>query len=186
MAWNKFPQAEAILVFARGLGAARSGDVAAARRDVGRLQELQDAMTAARIGYWAAQTAFQMEALNAWIALAEGRREEALQRMRAAAGAEEASDKHPVTPGNIVPSRQLLGEMLLALGEPAQAQAEFERSLLRDPNRFRGVYGAAVAAEAAGDVAAARNHYAKLEALCAERDSERPELQRARQFLASR
>ena len=184
MAWNKFPQAEAILVFARGLGAARSGDVAAARRDVGRLQELKDAMAAAKIGYWAAQTAFQMEALNAWIALTEGRREEALRLMRAAAEAEEASDKHPVTPGNIVPSRQLLGEMLMTLGEPAQAQAEFERSLLRDPNRFRGVYGAAVAAEAAGDVAAARKHYAKLEELCAERDSERPELQRARQFLA--
>lgn len=185
MAWNKFPQAEAILVFARGLGAARSGDVAAARGDVGRLQELKDAMIAAKIGYWAAQTAFQMEALNAWIALTEGRREEALQRMRAAADAEEASDKHPVTPGNIVPSRQLLGEMLMALGEPAQAQSEFERSLLRDPNRFRGVYGAAVAAEAAGDATAARKYYAKLEELCAERDTERPELQRARQFLAS-
>ncbi|MFN0037892.1 MAG: tetratricopeptide repeat protein [Burkholderiales bacterium] len=186
MAWSKFPQAEAILVFARGLGAARSGDVAAARRDVGRLQELKDAMTTAKIGYWAAQTAFQTEALNAWIALAEGRREEALRLMQSAAEAEEASDKHPVTPGNIVPSRQLLGEMLMALGEPARALAEFERSLVRDPNRFRGVYGAAAAAEASGNIAAARKHYAKLEELCAERDTERPELQRARQFQASR
>jgi predicted Zn-dependent protease len=76
--------------------------------------------------------------------------------------------------------------MLMALGEPAEALTEFERSLVRDPNRFRGVYGAAVAAEAAGDIAAARKHYAKLEVLCADRDTERQELRRARQFLASR
>ena len=70
--------------------------------------------------------------------------------MRAAAEAEEASDKHPVTPGNVAPSRELLGEMLLELNPPAQAFAEFERSLKRDPNRFRGIYGAARAAERSG------------------------------------
>jgi len=72
--------------------------------------------------------------------------------MRAAAEAEEASDKHPVTPGNVVPSRELLGEMLMALKQPEQALAEFERSLKRDPNRFRGIYGAARAAEASDNV----------------------------------
>jgi len=104
--------------------------------------------------------------------------------MRAAAEAEEASDKHPVTPGNVVPSRELLGEMLMALNQPGQALAEFERSLKRDPNRFRGIYGAARAAEASGNRQAARDYYAKLQTLTAGRDTERPELAQAKAFLA--
>ncbi|MEP6610136.1 MAG: hypothetical protein ABJA83_15885 [Burkholderiaceae bacterium] len=184
LAWNKFPQAEAILVYARGLGAARTGDVAAARKDMERLQVLKDAMTAARIGYWPAQTDFQINALNAWIALAEKRNEEALRLMRAAAEAEEASDKHPVTPGNVVPSRELLGEMLLATNQPAEALIEFERSLKHDPNRFRATYGAARAAEAAGNRKAAGDYYTKLQTLSADRDTERPELAQAKAFLA--
>jgi len=184
LAWNKFPQAEAILVFARGLGAARRGDMAAARKDVERLQALKEAMTAAKIGYWAGQADFQIKTVNAWIALAEKRHDEAVRLMRAAAEAEEASDKHPVTPGNVVPSRELLGEMLMALNQPGQALAEFERSLKRDPNRFRGIYGAARAAEASGNRQAARDYYAKLQTLTAGRDTERPELAQAKAFLA--
>ncbi len=183
LSWNKFPQAEAILVFARGLGAARKGDVAAARKDVERLQTLKEAMTAAKINYWAGQTNFQIKTVNAWIALAEKRHDDAVQLMRAAAEAEEAGDKHPVTPGNVVPSRELLGEMLMALNQPAQAFAEYERSLKRDPNRFRGIYGAARAAEASDNRQAARNYYTKLQTLTADRDTERPELAEATEFL---
>jgi tetratricopeptide (TPR) repeat protein len=183
LAWNKFPQAEAILMFARGLGAAHSGDLEAARKDVERLQVLKEAMAAAKIGYWAGQTDFQIKTVNAWIALAEKRPDEAMKLMRAAAEAEEASDKSPVTPGNVVPSRELLGEMLLVTNQPAQAFIEFERSLKRDPNRFRGVYGAARAAETAGNRKAARDYYTKLQALSAERDTERPELVQAKAFL---
>jgi tetratricopeptide (TPR) repeat protein len=124
--------------------------------------------------------------VNAWIAYAENRHEEALQLMRAAADLEEASDKHPVTPGNIVPSRELLGEMLIAFNKPAQALSEFERSLKRDPNRFRGICGAAAAAETSGNHKAAKEYYEKLQALTADRDTERPELAHAKAFLASR
>jgi len=184
MAWSKFPHAEAVLVFSRGLGAARSGDVVAARKDVERLQTLKDAMTAAKIGYWTGQTDFQIKALNAWIALAEKRSNEAVQLMRAAAEAEEASDKHPVTPGNVVPARELLGEMLLALDQPGRALVEFETSLQRDPNRLRGIYGAGRAAAAAGKHQAARAYYTKLQTLTADRDTERPELVQATAFLA--
>lgn len=184
LSWSKFPQAEAILVFARGLGAARSGDVAAARKDAERLRALKEAMTAAKIGYWAGQADFQIKTVDAWIAFAEKRHDEAVQSMRAAAEAEEASDKHPVTPGNVVPSRELLGEMLMALNQPQQAFAEFERSLKRDPNRFRGISGAARAAEASGNLPAARDYYAKLQALTADRDTERQELAAAKAFLA--
>jgi predicted Zn-dependent protease len=106
--------------------------------------------------------------------------------MRAAAEAEEASDKHPVTPGNVVPSRELLGEMLMALKQPEQALSEFERSLKRDPNRFRGISGAARAAEASGNVTVARDYYGKLQALTAERDTDRQELVAANAFLKNR
>jgi len=184
LSWSKFPQAEAILVFARALGAARSGDVTAARKDAGRLQTLKEAMTAAKIGYWAGQADFQIKTVDAWIAFAEKRHNDALQLMRAAAEAEEASDKHPVTPGNVVPSRELLGEMLMALNQPAQAFAEFERSLKRDPNRFRGISGAARAAEFSGNIQASRDYYARLQTLTTDRDTERQELAAAKAFLS--
>lgn len=185
LAWNKFPQAEAILVFARGLAAVRSGDVAAARKEMERLQALKEAMTVAKLTYWAGQTDFQIKTVQAWIALAEKRQDEAVQLMRAASKAEEASDKHPVTPGNVVPTRELLGEMLMVLNKPVQAFAEFERSLKRDPNRFRGIYGAARAAEVAGNRKAARDYYAKLQTLTADRDTERPEIAQAKAFLTT-
>ena len=186
VAWSRFPQSEAILVFARALGAARSGQLDAARADAERLRALREAMLAAKNAYWAGQAEFQIKAADAWIALADKRGDEALALMRAAADAEEASDKSPVTPGNIVPSRELLGEMLLALDRPREALAEFERSLQRDPHRFRGLAGAARAAEAAGDVHTARQHYAALLAQGADGDAARPELARARAFLARR
>jgi tetratricopeptide (TPR) repeat protein len=184
LSWEKFPQAEAILVFARGLGAARSGDLAAARKDVERLQSLQETMTTAKIGYWAGQTDFQIKTVNAWIASAGKRHDEAVQLMRVAAELEEASDKHPVTPGNVVPSRELLGEMLMAQNQPAKALTEFERSLKRDPNRFRGIFGAARAAEVSGNRNAAKEYYLKLLTLTADRDTERPEIVRAKVFLS--
>ncbi|ARO88213.1 hypothetical protein EBAPG3_010710 [Nitrosospira lacus] len=183
LAWSKFPQAEAILVFARGLGAARSGDIAAAHKDVARLQALKETMTAAKLDYWAGQTDFQIKAVDAWLALAENRNDEAVRLMRAAAEAEEASDKHPVTPGNVASSRELLGEMLLGLDRPAQAFAEFEHSLKRDPNRFRSIYGAARAAEASGDRKEARDYYARLQTLAANYDTARSELIQAKAFL---
>jgi tetratricopeptide (TPR) repeat protein len=183
LAWSKFPQAEAVLIFARGLGAARSGDIAAAHKDIARLQILKEAMMAAKLDYWAGQTDFQIKAANAWLALAENRNDEAMRLMRGAAEAEEASDKHPVSPGNVASSRELLGEMLLELDRPAQAFTEFERSLKRDPNHFRSIYGAARAAEASGNRKEARDYYARLQVLAAEHDTARDELAQAKAFL---
>ena len=85
LAWNKFPQAEAILIYGRGLGAARLGDAAAAQEDLQRLRALKEAMMAAKIGYWPGQADFQIKSLSAWIALLENRADEALQLMRASA-----------------------------------------------------------------------------------------------------
>lgn len=106
--------------------------------------------------------------------------------MRAAAEAEDASDKSPVTPGNVAPSRELLGEMLLALNQPGQAFYEFERSLKRDPNRFRSIYGAARAAEVSGSREIARDYYSRLLALASRSDTERPEIVHAMAFLETR
>ena len=106
--------------------------------------------------------------------------------MRAAADLEDKNEKDIVTPGRIVPARELLGEMLLELKQPALVLKEFEASQVREPNRFRGYYGAARAAEAAGDRSKTADYYAKLMALAKNADSQRPELARARAYVAQR
>lgn len=182
--WELFPQAEAVRVFARGLGAARSGDVAAAQQNISRLEELREAMLATNNIYWADQAAIQIQEIAAWSALAEGKNDEALALMRQAVTMEDATDKHPVTPGPLKPAHELLGEMLLALDEPAQALAEFEASQQIEPNRFVGLFGAARAAELAGEMEKARTYYEQLVELAEQADSERPELATAKAFLA--
>jgi len=119
-----------------------------------------------------------------WIARAEGRNDDALQLVRAAADREDATEKHPVTPGPIVPARELLGELLLDLGRPAEALPEFEASLQREPNRLRGYYRAARAAELSGDAVKAKAQYGQLVAITVQADTERPEVAAAKAFLA--
>jgi tetratricopeptide (TPR) repeat protein len=184
--WSRFPQAEAVLVFARALGAARSGDAAGASRDMARLEALRDALAQAKQGYWAEQAEIQRQVVAAWVARAEGRNEEAVRLLRATADREDLTEKHPVTPGPIVPARELLGEMLLEQGDPRQALKEFEASHRVEPNRFKGLYGAARAAELSGDREKARTYYAQLIALCEKADTDRPELKEAKAFVAKK
>ncbi len=182
-AWDNFPQAEASLVFARGLGAARSGDVEAARQELARLQSLHEALVTSGPAYWAGQVEIQSREVEAWIALAEGQDDEALTIMREAADLEAATEKHPVTPGPIVPARELLGEMLLELEQPAEALMQFELTLASDPNRFRSLYGAARTAELTGETEKAHAYYDQLMVLAANADGERVELAEAEAFL---
>jgi tetratricopeptide (TPR) repeat protein len=184
LAWNKFPQAEAVFIFARGLGAARSGQVAVARQDLDRLQVLREAQLAAKQNYWAEQTEIQRRIVAAWVAYADGKSQEALEGMRAAVAREDATEKHPVTPGPLVPARELLGELLLELNDAAQALQAFEASHQVEPNRFRGLYGAGRAAALAGDRDKARTFYTQLVTLAAQADGARSELTEARAFLA--
>ncbi len=181
--WRRSPQAEAVLIFARGMGAARGGDVTRAAKDLERLLGLRDGLAAAKIGYWAEQADISQRILTAWLARAAGKPDDALRLMRVAADLEDATEKHPVTPGPIAPARELLGEMLLEENHPADALREFEASLQREPNRFRGLAGAARAAELAGDAVKAREHSTKLVTLAEPADSERPELTHAKQVL---
>jgi hypothetical protein len=181
--WDKFAQAESIIWFARGIGAARSGDIASAQKSLTRLEALRDVLTQAKNAYWAQQSEIQRRAVAAWTAMAEGKKEEAVTLMRSSADLEDSTEKHPVTPGAIKPARELLGEMLLGVGQPGEALKEFEASQRTEPDRFNGIYGAARAAELAGDRDKARAHYARLVSLAAQADTERPELQQAKTFL---
>lgn len=182
--WDKFGYAEAIIYFARSLGASRSGDTVPASKDIERLTAIQKSLTDAKEVYWATQVEIQRLGASAWLAHAEGKREEALKLMRAAADLEDTTEKHPVTPGAILPARELLGELLLELKEPRQALTELEASLRNLPNRFNGLFNAARAAEMSGDRSKAASFYAKLTALGERGDGARPELQAAKKFLA--
>ena len=158
-----FAYADAITHFARALGAARSGNPAAAAKDVEKLVTLRDALQKAADAYWTGQVDIQRRIASAWIALAEGRQAEALAMLREAADMEDLTDKSAISPGPIKPARELLGEMLLELKRPAEALKEFEATMAKEPNRFRGVYGAARAAVGAGDREKARAYSAKLD-----------------------
>ena len=155
-----------------------------AEQSAAELDKLHTALVKAGNAYWARELEVQQLATAAWIAFAQKRTDEAVTSMRKAADLEDGNEKHIVTPGRILPARELLGDMLLAAGQPAQALVEYQASQTREPNRFRGYYGAAQAAEAAGDRAVAAEYYGKLLALAKDADSDRPELARARAFAA--
>jgi hypothetical protein len=182
-AGNAFPWTAPMITFARALGAAHIGDFAAAQAEIGKLQAARDALINAKNTYWAGQVDVEVRAASAVLAQAQGKGDEALTLMRSAADLEDASDKHPVTPGSIVPARELLGDMLLGANQPTLALAEYERSLNSAPNRFHGLAGAATAAERAGDAAKAKLYREKLVQVAAA-DSDRAELLAAKRFLA--
>jgi tetratricopeptide (TPR) repeat protein len=176
-----FAYVDAITHFARAVGAARNGNPDAAKADAEALKALGGKLAAANETYWAEQVRIQGEVALAWIAFAEGRQQEALDRLRAAAAAEDAGDKSAISPGPLAPARELLGEMLLTMNRPQEALEEFEATLKKEPNRFRATHQAARAAMQAGNATAARKHYADLLTICKAGDTPgRPELREAR------
>ena len=183
--WGQFTWASAQVHFARAVGAARTGDAAAARREVEKLAAIRQALAGVRGNYdWAQQVEIGRLVAAAWLAHAEGGHEESLRLMRAAADSDDATEKHPVTPGALLPAREQLGELLLELKQPPAALREFEASLRDTPSRFNGLYGAARAAALAGDRRRALAFYRQLVALCTHADTARPELEEAKAFLA--
>jgi hypothetical protein len=183
---SQFPQAEAISYFARAIGAARSGDLDAADREVSRLKELRATLEKANQSYWAEQVEIQILAASAWIAQAKGLKDEALKFMRAAADLEDNSEKHIAMENRLYPMRELLGDLLLAQQQPTQALKEYEASNQSTPNRLRGLYGAAKSAQEAGLQDKAATNFGKLADLTKDADTERPEIREAKAFVAKR
>jgi tetratricopeptide (TPR) repeat protein len=181
---SQFPQADAITYFARAMGSARSGDLAAAEQGVAKLKELRAMLEKANQSYWAEQVEIQVLCASAWIAQANGRRDEALKFMRAAADLEDASEKHVAMENRLYPTRELLGDMLMAQQQPVQALKEYETSNESTPNRLRGLYGAAQAADGARQQDKARVYFSKLVELTRNADTERAEIREAKAYLA--
>ena len=190
--WSLFPHAEAELVFARALGAARNGNIAGARKDLDRLQELRANLIKANSEgiwqeYWVSQIENHRQMVTSWIAYTQGKRDEAFRMLRAAANREDSTEWDPVMPGRVIPARQLLGEMLLNANHPQQALKAFEAALKVEPERLLCLYGAARAAELSGDQVKAEEFYARLVGQTASADVEkRPALKIARAFLKKR
>lgn len=182
---SAFGEAMAMTHFARALGAARSGKVEAAKADIAKLAELREKLTAEKNAYWAEQVGIQWQVASAWVLSAEGKGDEAIKLMSAAADAEDKTEKSPVTPGPLAPARELYGQMLLQNGKAQEALAAFEATKAKEPNRYLGYAGAAQAAEKAGDKAKAKDNYQKLLALAVGAEAERPELAAAKKYLAT-
>jgi tetratricopeptide (TPR) repeat protein len=174
---SQFAQAESITYFARAIGSARSGDLAAADREVDKLKELRAALDRANQSYWAEQVEIQMLAASAWIAHAKGEKEEALKFMRAAADVEDKSEKHIAMENRLYPMRELLGDLLLEQQQPGPALTEYETSLESTPNRLRGLYGAA---KAASQPEKATAYFRKLVELTKDADTDRVEVREAK------
>jgi hypothetical protein len=180
---GKYPYTEAMTHFARALGAARSGDPAGAQQDLERIAALRDQLKAAKNEYWANEVEVMRLASVAWVALAQKNADEALVLMRRAADMEDKSEKNIVTPGRLLPARELLGDMLTELKRPAEALKEYEASQVREPSRYRGLYGAGMAASQSGDQAKAKQYFSRLIDM-AGTASARTEIGNARAYLA--
>jgi tetratricopeptide (TPR) repeat protein len=183
---TEYPMADSLTHFTRGFGMARLGDHAGAKREIDAMQRLRAAMEKAGDAYWADRTQEQILAVSAWVALGEGAKDRAVDLMRMAADGEDASIKHVAMENRLYPMRELLADLLLEAGRASAAAAEYTRALKQTPNRYRGLLGAARAAEAAGNATDARAYYTRVIELSQHADGVRPELQGARAYLERR
>jgi tetratricopeptide (TPR) repeat protein len=183
--WSSFPFMEALIEYGHALGRAHTGDLDGVRKAIARMQQLRDATKHPKFDYFKSHLDLQMQAASAWLAVAEGKKKEAVEMLRRAADSEDTLGKHPVSPGAFVPIREQLGTLLLEMGQPTEAQRQFEAALKIYPGRFRGLYGAAQAAELAGDSEDASRYYTKLAAQTSKAGGSRQELNHVREFLSA-
>src|SRR5215831_18117439 len=182
--WERFPWAEAMIAYTRALGAAHTGDVSGAETEIAKLQSLKEKLAQAKDDYWAKQVEVQRLGASGILAHAQGNDKDAVELVRAAADLDASMDKHPATPAEVLPARELLADLLFELNDPAAALTEYERSVSAERNRFRSLVGIARSAKQTGDTAKAREAYGKLVALVSA-DTSRPELAEAKAFLAN-
>ena len=182
--WEKYPEIEAITYFSRGLGAIRNRKLAAAKKALEKLDALYLRTVNSAQKYWVVHVDVQRKTLAAWIDYVKGRKDQALKFMREAADLEDSVDKHPVTPGAVIPARELLGDMLMASGNPAEAMKAYEHVLKVSPDRFNSLYGAGHAAELAGLPNRAEFYYYKLIQIGDLGQKSRPVIKQVKSFLA--
>ena len=180
--WSSFPFMEALIEYGHALGRAHTGDLEGARKAMDRMRQLRDATSDPKFDYFKRQLDQQIQAASAWVAYDEGKKDEAVSLLRRAADAEDILGKHPVSPGALVPAREQLGDLLLKLDRPKEAKQEFEAALKIYPGRFRGLYGAAQAAQQIGEKEKADHYYAKLIEQTAKADDSRSELAQLREY----
>ena len=178
--------ADSLTRFTRGLGMARNGQLAGVDAEITALQTLRSALEKSGDQYWAARTQEQVLAVSAWATLARGDRDKAIALMRSAAEGEDNSLKNVAMENRLYPMRELLGDLLLEAKQPRAALTEYEQALKQTPNRFRGLYGAARAADAIGDRKKAAEYFGKLIELAKNGDGTRPELKQARAYVSAR
>ncbi len=181
--WENFPWQEAILHFGRALGAIHSNNLDAAKKELEVMEGLRTKLLTQKDDYKANQVHIQIKTTRAWIALADGESEKAVQLMTEAAEMEKKTAKHPVTPGEVLPADELLGDLLMEAGDPNAALSAYEDDLDRHPNRFNGVFGAAAAAAAVQDRARAVQYYTQLMDLTKNNQSTRKEIAMAQAYL---
>jgi tetratricopeptide (TPR) repeat protein len=178
------PMADSLYRFSRGLGMARTGNVAGAKTEIEAMKLVRTALQRADQSYWADRTEEQMLAISAWVAVKEGARDQAVRFMRTAADGEDGSLKNVIMENRLYPLREMLAELLLEVGQPAAALKEYETALKQTPNRYRAFWGAARASHAVGDRAQASEYFGKLVNLAKNADTERQEVREAKAFLA--
>jgi len=183
--WSAFPSFEGLIEYSHALGRAHTGDVEGARKAIDRMRQLRDSSTDPGLDYFKKHLDLQIQAASAWVVYSEGKKEDAVTMLRRAADAEDILGKHPVSPGALVPAREQLGDLLLKLDRPKEAEREFEAALKIYPGRFRGLYGAAQAAEKIGEKEKADHYYAKLTEQTAKADGSRDELVKLREYRST-
>jgi tetratricopeptide (TPR) repeat protein len=184
--WSaQYLNCDSIVHYARAIGAARSGKIDAARAEILELERVHRELAALkRPGYWVAQAQTQVLAARAWVEFAEKNETEAIALMRRATELEATADKEAVTPGEVLPAGDLLGDMLLLTARPSEALAAFEAVLAASPNRLNTLFGAGLSAERAGNGAKAQQYYEQLVKVGSEGDSGIGRLEHARAYVA--
>ncbi len=186
LSWAKFPWQESIIHFTRLLGSVHLNKNDLAVLELNKLKQLRDTLVKQKDLYKSNQVAIQIKSGEAWIHFGSGQKEQALNEMKLAADMEDATEKHPVTPGEVIPARELLGDMFFALGYYENALQCYEATLQKSPNRFNSIYGAGRSAEKLANTQKTNLYYKQLLSLRDSANSERPELSSIAQFLSSR
>lgn len=181
--WEKFPWQKSLLHFARALGTIHKNNLDATQHELNMLRASKEELTTLGDTYKANQVAIQIKTIEAWLQHKKGNDTAAIALMKNAAEMESKTSKHPVTPGEILPADELLADLLLAVNRPVEALASYELNLQRRPNRFNGIYGAAIAAKESGDMEKALFYFEALLKLSINSDSDRPEIAEAKDFL---